>query len=71
MLTPQCLCNVALESTNGEMQLSKESRAERLVQLYLYLQIYKSFSKKKKQKQKQNILCRFIMDTEKKCINYF
>lgn len=29
--------------------------------------MYRSFSKK----HQQNILCRFIMNTEKKCVNYF
>lgn len=48
------------------MQLSKESTAGRLVQLYL--QFYRSFLK---QHQQQNILSRFIMNTEKKCINDF
>lgn len=34
MLTPQYLCNAILESTNGETQLSKESRAATLQILF-------------------------------------
>lgn len=64
MLTPQWLYNAVIESTNGEMQLSKESRAGTLVQLCLHLQLYRSFSKK----HQQNILCRLITNTENKCI---
>lgn len=64
MLTPQCLYNAVIESTNGEMQLSKESRAGTLVQLCLHLQLYRSFSKK----HQQNILCRLITNIENKCI---